>query len=100
MAGTDGAVAGTNSAVVAAAAGWANWAVGAVTAKFYKSPPDGSGGGKEKSVTPEASLADSVKKVNLNTETNKPSPAPAVSQRSEGISDGWDDDGDNDENYV
>ena len=89
-------VGSTNSAVVAAAAGWANWAVGAVTAKFYKSPPDGSGGGKEKSATPEASLADSVKKVNLNTETNKPSPAPAVSQRSEGISDGWDDDGDND----
>ena len=89
-------VGSTNSAVVAAAAGWANWAVGAVTAKFYKSPTDGSGGGKEKSATPEASLADSVKKVNLNTETNKPSPAPAASQRSEGISDGWDDDGDND----
>ena len=90
-------VGSTNSAVVAAAAGWANWAVGAVTAKFYKSPTtEGSGGSKEKSATPEASLADSVKKVNLNTDTNKPSQAPAVSQRSEGISDGWDDDGDND----
>ena len=28
---------GSNSPVAAAAAGWANWAVGAVTAKFYKS---------------------------------------------------------------
>ena len=40
-------------------------------------------------------MADSVKKVNLNTDTSK-SPAPAVTQRSEGISDGWADDGDND----
>ena len=37
----DKEVGSTNSAITqagAAAAGWANWAVGAVTAKFYKSP--------------------------------------------------------------
>ena len=90
-------VGSTNSAVVAAAAGWANWAVGAVTAKFYKSPTaEGGGVSKEKSATPEASLADNVKKVNLKTDTSKSSPAQAVTQRSEGISDGWDDDGDKD----
>ena len=92
-------VGSTNSAVVAAAAGWANWAVGAVTAKFYKSPTtetSGGSGSKDKSASPEASsVAESVKKVNLNTDTSK-SPAAAVTQRSEGISDGWADDGDND----
>eukprot|EP00090_Calanus_glacialis_P001999 TRINITY_DN11500_c0_g1_i1.p1 TRINITY_DN11500_c0_g1~~TRINITY_DN11500_c0_g1_i1.p1 ORF type:complete len:779 (-),score=257.03 TRINITY_DN11500_c0_g1_i1:196-2532(-) len=31
-------VGSTNSAMVQAASGWASWAVGAVTAKFYKSP--------------------------------------------------------------
>ena len=89
-------VGSTNSAVVAAAAGWANWAVGAVTAKFYKSPaPPAEGATKEKSASPETSLPENVKKVNLNRDTSESSPA-AVSQRSEGISDGWDDGGDND----
>ena len=55
-------------------------------------------GRKEKSGTPEtsSSVEDIVKKLNLNTETGK-SPAPAVTQRSESISEGWADDGDNDD---
>ncbi|XP_023343193.1 N-terminal kinase-like protein isoform X2 [Eurytemora carolleeae] len=54
---------GSTSPVAAAAAGWANWAVGAVTAKFYKSSiapnpgaasgPGGSSGGGSKEGTPQ-----------------------------------------------
>ena len=72
-------VGSTNSAVVAAAAGWANWAVGAVTAKFYKSPPAPApgAGDKDKSASPasaESSLAEGVKsKVNISSEPSKQS---------------------------
>ena len=88
-------VGSTNSAVVAAAAGWANWAVGAVTAKFYKSPPAPApgAGDKDKSASPasaDSSLAESVKsKVNISSE-----PATKQSSEREGSSSnhapGWD----------
>ena len=89
-------VGSTNSAVVAAAAGWANWAVGAVTAKFYKSPPAPAPGAadKDKSASPasaESSLAEGVKsKVNISSE---PAIAKQSSERESSSSNndaGWD----------
>lgn len=63
-------VGSTNSAVVAAAAGWANWAVGAVTAKFYKSPQS-SAEIKEKSASPDkpeiATATENLDKVNISS---------------------------------
>lgn len=94
---------GSTSPVVAAAAGWANWAVGAVTAKFYKSSistaaPGGSATGsgsapnsKEGTPQPEASAKPS-RPTQLGTSSegkSAPSFTPTPSRTSE-ERDGWD----------
>ena len=86
-------VGSTNSAVVAAAAGWANWAVGAVTAKFYKSPAPTSstpaqGDNKDKSASPPSkseSVTENVSKMNLGSSDSK------ANKSVNNISAGWDD---------
>merc|ERR1719470_616415 len=76
-------VGSTNSAMVQAASGWASWAVGAVTAKFYKSPaapasnestpaPEESGGKAKtpdrvrSSASPDKEITSSVRKMEMN----------------------------------
>lgn len=82
-------VGSTNSAVVAAAAGWASWAVGAVTAKFYKSPAGqetaSREGSKEKSPDKLDNVAGQLGKVNIEKVAVK------VDTKKD---DGWDINGD------
>jgi len=118
-------VGSTNSAVVQAAAGWASWAVGAVTAKFYKSPtapasnegtpvPEGSGSeSKEKTPdrntkgkTPEKEITSGVSKMGMNnTNTSTSSSGKKASEAGWDIQeeDGWgemkDDDDKGDEGW-
>jgi len=91
-------VGSTNSAMVQAASGWASWAVGAVTAKFYKSnpttssnestpAPDGSTSqeNSEKcNKSPERDLNESISNININKSSDK------TSSKSENAS-GWED---------
>merc|ERR1719228_879184 len=106
-------VGSTNSAMVQAASGWASWAVGAVTAKFYKSPaapasnegtpsPEGGGtkeqGTERSSKTPEKEVTSSVNKINLNDSTScagKKSSAKSDTSWDVKDDDGWGDLNDN-----
>jgi len=115
-------VGSTNSAMVQAASGWASWAVGAVTAKFYKSPsaqasaegtpaPEGAAE-KEKSPdrvikgkTPEKEIVSGVSKIDMNSSTSSKKSNDAGwdiqeedgwgdDKKEENENEGWDDDDD------
>jgi len=109
-------VGSTNSAMVQAASGWASWAVGAVTAKFYKSPtapvsnesspaPEGSES-KSENKSPN-SVSKDIGKLGLDNSAQKPSTSKVGdlldfqedncapnNDIKEGTNDGWDDDED------
>ena len=89
-------VGSTSGAVVAAAAGWANWAMGAVTAKFYKSPPAPAqqsstqqqpSSSETKDKTPDRSLSDSMNKYRISDVGGSSSGVKPVGNDNSG----WDD---------
>jgi len=114
-------VGSTNSAMVQAASGWASWAVGAVTAKFYKSPaappsnegtpaPEGGGPGTKEKVaersgkSPDKDITSSVSRIDLNDSSNsggkKSTPFKSDTSWDVKDDDGWGDLNDNDNNDV
>jgi len=92
-------VGSASGAVVAAAAGWANWAVGAVTAKFYKSPPSTgpAANEKEKSPSPTSKTESNSVSENFNGLQIAQGPGSKSDNNSEiKTSTGWDDDANDD----
>jgi len=94
-------VGSTSGPVVAAAAGWANWAVGAVTAKFYKSPPPptgpATGDNNEKSPSPTSkSETNSVSENFSGLQIPQGPSSKSINNLETKTSSGWDDDADDD----